>query len=129
MKHFEVVRQWCKKMEIKIFDKWLISLDHVMSAKVSLTDEDPTLRKKLWYIWLVGFKIDDLCIIIHSNTNCAGYYIVFILSIIHTGFFTISKSNFHSISLITWYVIFRSLYLFLFTYISHSWFYALCNIT
>ena len=29
MKHFEVVRQWCKKIEIEIFDKWLISLDHV----------------------------------------------------------------------------------------------------
>ena len=29
MKHFEVVRQWCKKIEISFFDKWLISLDHV----------------------------------------------------------------------------------------------------
>ena len=29
MKHFEVLRKWCKKIEIDIFDKWLISLDHV----------------------------------------------------------------------------------------------------
>ena len=25
--HFQVMRKWCKKMEIEIFDKWLISLD------------------------------------------------------------------------------------------------------
>ena len=29
MKHFEVTRKWCKKKEFEIFDKWLISLDHV----------------------------------------------------------------------------------------------------
>ena len=29
MKHFEVLRKWCKKIEIEIFDKWLISLDRV----------------------------------------------------------------------------------------------------
>ena len=29
MKHLEVIRKWCKKIEIEIFDKWLISLDHV----------------------------------------------------------------------------------------------------
>ena len=29
MKHFEVMRKWCKKIEIDIFNKWLISLDHV----------------------------------------------------------------------------------------------------
>ena len=29
MKHFEVLRKWCKNIEIEIFDKWLISLDRV----------------------------------------------------------------------------------------------------
>ena len=29
MKHFEVLRKWCQKTEIEIFDKWLISLDRV----------------------------------------------------------------------------------------------------
>ena len=29
MKQFEVMRKWCKKIEIEIFDKWLISLDRV----------------------------------------------------------------------------------------------------
>ena len=29
MKQFEDLRKWCKKIEIEIFDKWLISLDHV----------------------------------------------------------------------------------------------------
>ena len=29
MRHFEVVRQWCKKTEIECFEKLLISLDHV----------------------------------------------------------------------------------------------------
>ena len=29
MKHFKIMRKWCKKTEIEIFDKWLISLDHV----------------------------------------------------------------------------------------------------
>ena len=29
MKHFDILRKWCKKIEIWIFDKWLISLDRV----------------------------------------------------------------------------------------------------
>ena len=29
MKHFEATRKWRKKTGIEIFDKWLISLDHV----------------------------------------------------------------------------------------------------
>ena len=29
MKHIEVMRKQCKKIEIEIFDKWLISLDHI----------------------------------------------------------------------------------------------------
>ena len=29
MKHFGVLRKWCKKIEIEIFDKLLIFLDHV----------------------------------------------------------------------------------------------------
>ena len=33
MRHFEVMRKWCKKMRIEICDKWLISLDHVRSCQ------------------------------------------------------------------------------------------------
>ena len=29
MKRCEVMRKWCKKIEIEIFDKWLIPLDRV----------------------------------------------------------------------------------------------------
>ena len=29
MKHLEIIRKWCKKIEIEIFDRLLISLDHV----------------------------------------------------------------------------------------------------
>ena len=29
MKYFEMMRKWCKKIGIEVFDKWLISLDHV----------------------------------------------------------------------------------------------------
>ena len=29
MKRIEVLRKWCKKIGIEIFDKWLIPLDHV----------------------------------------------------------------------------------------------------
>ena len=29
MKHFEVLKRWCKKMEMGLFGKRLISLDHV----------------------------------------------------------------------------------------------------
>ena len=29
MKDLYVLRNWCKKIEIEIFDKWLISLDRV----------------------------------------------------------------------------------------------------
>ena len=33
MKHIEVMRKWCKKIGIKIFDKWDIPLDHVTYNK------------------------------------------------------------------------------------------------
>ena len=35
MKRFEVMRKWCKKIEIEVFDKWLISLDYVTYVKIS----------------------------------------------------------------------------------------------
>ena len=39
MKHFEVVRHWCKKIEIEFFDKWLISLDHVTNGVANWFDQ------------------------------------------------------------------------------------------
>ena len=33
MKHIEVMRKWCKKIGIEIFDKWLIPLDHVTNVQ------------------------------------------------------------------------------------------------
>ena len=36
MKDFAVLRKWYKKIEIKIFDKWLISLDRVTYKKSSI---------------------------------------------------------------------------------------------
>ena len=44
MKHFEVLRKWCKKIEIEIFVKWLISLDHV-------TYKDPGVLGQFLYLW------------------------------------------------------------------------------
>ena len=35
MKHFEAMRQYHKKIINEIFDKWLISLDHVTNMKTS----------------------------------------------------------------------------------------------
>ena len=43
MNHFEVLRIWCQKKEIDIFDKWLISLDHV--TYVTRSREWVTCRK------------------------------------------------------------------------------------
>ena len=37
MKHFEVMRKWCKKTGIEIFKKRLISLDHVTYISSSPT--------------------------------------------------------------------------------------------
>ena len=36
MKHFEGLRKWGKKIEIKIFDKWLIPLDRVTFVHIYL---------------------------------------------------------------------------------------------
>ena len=36
MKHLEVLGEWKKKIEIEIFDKWLISLDHVIYRDVNI---------------------------------------------------------------------------------------------
>ena len=37
MKHFEVLRKWCEKIEIDILDKWLISLDRVTNSVCYIT--------------------------------------------------------------------------------------------
>ena len=50
MKHLEVLRKWCKKIGIKIFDlKWLIPLDHVTyiltidNFQITKIDDDVSL--------------------------------------------------------------------------------------
>ena len=52
MKHFEVVRKWCKKIEIEMFDKRLISLDHVTYAYSEYTHAWKTFR--IWESYSLG---------------------------------------------------------------------------
>ena len=40
------MRQWCKKIEIEIFDKWLISLDHVTNVSCNLFYDILVSQKK-----------------------------------------------------------------------------------
>ena len=40
MKHIEVMRKWCKKIGIDIFDKWLIPLDHVTYTDLFSDDDN-----------------------------------------------------------------------------------------
>ena len=55
MKHLPVLRKWCKKIEIEIFDKWLISLDRVtyLSKCVQILQEQ---------VWAAVEQISHACV-------------------------------------------------------------------
>ena len=57
MKHFEGLRKWGKKLEIKFFDKWLIPLDHVTfvfnnSQVLYIFHIDDNKDSRLWVLKL-----------------------------------------------------------------------------
>ena len=54
MKHIELMRKWCKKIGIKIFDKLLISLDHVTYGFAL-----ETFKKNMFFVWNSFIRIVD----------------------------------------------------------------------
>ena len=94
MKHFDVLRKWCKKIEIEIFDKWLITLDHVTYTqnqinRVKFTSCCQCVFRPLYYrsadpyqyycSYLLAsfiYIIKNVCNSQHLISNSPDYYLI-----------------------------------------------------